>query len=141
MLYSKKSKTLIYAPAQLLTLIFRAYSNYKSQPRATETSINDVKCYHEFFSSLVKCTTQLNDEIAFRKHLYSKSSDLSVRETLEDKIISTAQWLERQDKANANLSESALHNLFYVLELHSFSSDANAIFEKIEAFFLEKNKI
>lgn len=141
MLNSKKTKTLIYAPDKLLASIFRDYINYKSQPRAAETSINDVKFCHEFFSSLVKCTTQLNDEIAFRKHLYSKSSDLSFHETLEDKIVSTSKWLERQDKANANLSESALHNLFYVLELHSFSPDAKPIFDEIEAFFLEKNKI
>jgi hypothetical protein len=143
MLNSKKTKklTFIYAPHALLELIFEAYYFYKSQPVSNDADIQYVVRYHYFFSLLVKQTGTLIDEYEFRRRLYSNNPNLNVIESLDDKIISTSEWLSKQEEANAYLAENVLHNLFYVLKLHKFSPEAKPIFDKIEAFFLEKNKI
>lgn len=110
------------------------YWKYRQFSRDADVKLETVIEAHCLFSQLIKYTGPLVDEYEFKRRLMSKGGDLNNRETLAQKVDNTSSWMEALTSITAGQAENIIHNLYYCVQLHSFSRKVTQTFENIDQY-------
>lgn len=129
----KLLKLKVRVPNSTLDSVKEIYFYYKSQPYRSTADIKVVRHAHKLFCMLLEHTSRLQDELEFRRRLCT-TGDLNHIESLNQKAAMTTEWLEGKESLFASQAESILHNLYYILKMHSFDAEVKQVFQEIDEY-------
>ncbi|MBQ4839822.1 hypothetical protein [Pseudoalteromonas luteoviolacea] len=128
----------IRANEDLIEQLRSVYYLYRESNQYALVNIEFVKEALLLFRSLYTQLDVLKDSYEFRRRLIDQGQiegDIEeVIRPIEKLIVNTLKWLDEQEQLDASQAENILHNLYYIIELHSFDKNAKPIFNQVEIF-------
>lgn len=128
----------IRANEDLIEQLRSVYYLYRVGNQHSLVNIDLIKEALSLFQSLNSHLDVLKDNYEFSRRLIEQGpvegSTGEIIRPIEELIFNTLKWLNEQEKLNASQAENILHNLYYIIELHSFDKSAEPIFQQVENF-------
>jgi hypothetical protein len=133
-----RKKNQIRANEKLIEKLRIVYYLYREGNQHSLVNIDFIKEALSLFQSLNAHVDTLKDSYEFRRRLIDNGTiEGDVNEIIrptEELINNTLKWLNEQEKLYASQAENLLHNLYYIVELHSFDKSVEPIFQQVENF-------
>ena len=133
-----RKKKQIRANEGLIENLRIVYYLYRECNQNLLVNIEFIKEALSLFQSLNAHVDALKDSYEFRRRLINNGTmEGDVNEIIrptEELINNTLKWLNEQEKLDASQAENVLHNLYYIVELHSIDKSAEPIFQQVEKF-------
>ena len=133
-----RKKNQIRANGELIERLRVVYYLYREGNQHSLVNIEFIKEALSLFQSLNTHVDALKDPYEFRRRLiHNGPMEGYINEILlpiEDLIVNTLSWLNEQEKLDVSQAENVLHNLYYIVELHSFDKSVEPTFQQVENF-------
>lgn len=119
--------TSIKAPDSLIKKAHQIYSQLREMPLDKTISISTILPLLEIFSQLLEHTGKIIDQYEYDRRLLQTGA-----KTTKGLASDTLEWLKSLDSFDAGRGSDIAHNLYYILQLQTFSEGVEATFKEAE---------